>query len=272
MAAKIRGIVKKSNNQKRQARMQQHRLSLNKTKALNARDDLTAPDILSSHPVESYGDIGDIFPQTMSLSPSSIPSSYFDDRLSLMIPQPRTPSDEQGPSWDTEPEAGNVKVSSKPIYPVRADFRESTSDSSPSEDEQNLLMHYLDHVFPLQFRFYDPSISDGGRGWLLSILMRTKPLYHAALTLAAYHQQASLCPALAKTERCTLDELLGHHILAVRELRRYLNGFETGGRDKSVSELIETLASIALLVSLEVSPSLNCSSEEPMFNRANYTF
>jgi hypothetical protein len=117
-------------------------------------------------------------------------------------------------------------------------------------------MHYLDHVFPLQFRFYKPSISDGGRGWLLSILIRTKPLYHAALTLAAYHQQATLCQARAKTESCTLDELLGHHVLAVRELRHYLDGFGKGGRARSLPEIIEVLASIALLISLEVSSSL----------------
>ncbi|KAK6858018.1 hypothetical protein PG995_005717 [Apiospora arundinis] len=50
-----------------------------------------------------------------------------------------------------------------------------------SDDEPILLMHFLDTVFPLQYPMYDPDIIEGGRGWLLSLLLRTKPLYHAAL-------------------------------------------------------------------------------------------
>ena len=53
-------------------------------------------------------------------------------------------------------------------------------------------MHYLDIVFPLLFRFYNPLVSEGGRGWLLTILLRTKPLFHAALSLSAYHQKKLL--------------------------------------------------------------------------------
>ncbi len=54
-------------------------------------------------------------------------------------------------------------------------------------NEAFLLMHYLDNVFPLQFPMYKPSFIDGGRGWFLSLLLRTKPLYHAALALASFH-------------------------------------------------------------------------------------
>ena len=50
-----------------------------------------------------------------------------------------------------------------------------------SQEEANLIMHYLDHVFYIQFRFYTPAISQGNRGWFLSLLTKTKPLHHAAL-------------------------------------------------------------------------------------------
>lgn len=50
-------------------------------------------------------------------------------------------------------------------------------------------MHFLDHVFPLQYPMYKPSIAEGGRGWLLSLLFETKPLYHAALALSAFHRR-----------------------------------------------------------------------------------
>jgi len=45
--------------------------------------------------------------------------------------------------------------------------------------EFELLMHYLDHVFALQFRFHSPSVASGGRGWLLWLLNDTLPLRHA---------------------------------------------------------------------------------------------
>ncbi|KAG9660134.1 hypothetical protein KCU95_g10316, partial [Aureobasidium melanogenum] len=89
--------------------------------------------------------------------------------------------------------------------------------------EAELLMHYLDHVFALQFRFYSPSIQNGGRGWLLWLLTETKPLYHAALSLGALHQHS----LLARTARGlhyhdTLKELNEHHNRALQELQIFL--------------------------------------------------
>ncbi|PVH74816.1 hypothetical protein DL98DRAFT_537163 [Cadophora sp. DSE1049] len=54
-------------------------------------------------------------------------------------------------------------------------------------DETNLMMHFLDIVFPLQFPMYKPRI--GGRGWLLALLLRSHPVYHAALALSLYYQR-----------------------------------------------------------------------------------
>lgn len=83
-----------------------------------------------------------------------------------------------------------------------------TVDFLEYDSQANLLMHYLDvvsavlpcfplsreetgniisdsfQVFPSQFPFYDPAPFGGGRGWLLLIILRTKPLYHAALSMA----------------------------------------------------------------------------------------
>jgi C6 transcription factor Pro1 len=46
---------------------------------------------------------------------------------------------------------------------------------------------------------YKPGILDGGRGWLLALLLRTKPLYHAALALSAYHCQTIKLANLSHT-------------------------------------------------------------------------
>lgn len=42
--------------------------------------------------------------------------------------------------------------------------------------EAILLIHYMDHVLYIQFPFYNDSLSHHGRGWLLSLLTRVKPI------------------------------------------------------------------------------------------------
>ncbi|CZR56550.1 related to C6 zink-finger protein PRO1A [Phialocephala subalpina] len=64
--------------------------------------------------------------------------------------------------------------------------------STFSSEEAVLLMHFLDNVFPLQYPVYKPSVAEGGRGWIISLLLRTKPLYHASLALATFHRGAIL--------------------------------------------------------------------------------
>ncbi|KAF7871635.1 hypothetical protein EAF04_003742 [Stromatinia cepivora] len=54
--------------------------------------------------------------------------------------------------------------------------------------EAALLMHVLDNVFPLQYPMYKPEVAKGERGWLLSLLLKTKPLYHASIGLSAYQR------------------------------------------------------------------------------------
>ncbi|KAG5957510.1 hypothetical protein E4U58_005927 [Claviceps cyperi] len=89
-----------------------------------------------------------------------------------------------------------------------------------------LLMHFLDQVIPAQYPLYRPQPLDGGRGWLLSLLLRSKSLYHGALALSSYHRLISIlagarpaCRALAATRhehhlesclravRCTMQEM-----------------------------------------------------------------
>jgi hypothetical protein len=119
------------------------------------------------------------------------------------------------------------------------------------EEEEGLLMHYLDYVFPLQFRFYEASPSNGGRGWLLSILLRTKPLYYAAITLAAYHRESMSCRKDSRV-KCSLDGLLSRYNVAIKELRLFIEGFGTGSLPETLPELIALLACMTLLTSLEV--------------------
>lgn len=129
----------------------------------------------------------------------------------------------------------------------------STISDSRNESEANLLMHYLDVVFPLLFRFYNPLVSEGGRGWLLMILLRTKPLFHAALSLSAQHAQKLTTATEADEGHDPLSELTRHHILALTELRGHIDCLKLPEGNMTTKTQVEILACIIHLISFEVS-------------------
>jgi C6 transcription factor Pro1 len=120
--------------------------------------------------------------------------------------------------------------------------------------EASLIMHYLDHVFFVQFRFHTPSISAGGRGWLLSLLTQTKPLYHAALSLSACLAQEG-----GEVETDYLKELERHHNLAIKELQLFIKAHsERASLRPAFGGNIQILACMVQLISFEVWVFLSC--------------
>jgi hypothetical protein len=123
------------------------------------------------------------------------------------------------------------------------------------EGEASLWMHYLDKTFPHQFPFYKPTASEGGRGWLFILVMQTEPLYHAVLSIAAYHQHYELlCEngEEAIADDCSkADEQLRRYDLALRKLQIYLNESLLGDKRMSKPKGLRLLACVVFLISLE---------------------
>lgn len=111
-------------------------------------------------------------------------------------------------------------------------------------EESTLLMHYLDHVFPLQYFYY--SDKTWARGWLLWLLSKNGPLYRASLSLAALHLRS-----LHKGETPNVD--IEYHTGALRELQEFIARYEAGESQGDDELLAEVLACGAALVSFEVS-------------------
>lgn len=110
------------------------------------------------------------------------------------------------------------------------------------QNTQELLAHYLDIVFPAQFPL--STHAKVARTWLLPLLLRVPPLYHAAISLAAFHKNLP---------HATADRNVSiHHGLALGELRQYLTKIHDD-LAASLAFNVDVLASIVLLVSLEVS-------------------
>jgi hypothetical protein len=150
----------------------------------------------------------------------------------------------------TEEKAGATR--SELVNPILSKDSWSILPDHFEEDQAGLLMHFFDHVLPLQFRFYNPSVLEGGRGWLLSILTRTKPLYLVALNLAAYHQQSILVRGNRILCTASLEKLQERHIECIKALRCHLEKFSAADSHSS-DDCIESMACITLLIALEVS-------------------
>ncbi|KAG0652011.1 pestheic acid cluster transcriptional regulator 3 [Hyphodiscus hymeniophilus] len=133
----------------------------------------------------------------------------------------------------------------------------SISDSQPllpwvhdPQLESFLLMHYLDFVFPAQFPFYSPDASQGGRGWYLGLLMRSKPLYNAALTLAAYHhRKTSCCKDFHGGGR---DGFEGFYSSALNGLRDRVGKLSKKKLREGLKDSIEVLACVVQLIMFDV--------------------
>lgn len=109
--------------------------------------------------------------------------------------------------------------------------------------EGTLFMHYLDHVFYVQFPFYNLTPTNAGRGWLFQLLMRDKSVYHAALALSHYHRRSILE---------NVDVADEHYIMALRGLQDTIGKSQTWSGTSGLINSVEALTCSLLLLFLEV--------------------
>lgn len=90
--------------------------------------------------------------------------------------------------------------------------------------EATLLMHFLDNMFPVMYPMYKPSILSGGRGWLLAITLRIKPLYHAALAFGAYYRTITLSQVSPSSRVAALVEQGKLYEICIKSLNQFGQG------------------------------------------------
>jgi hypothetical protein len=146
-----------------------------------------------------------------------------------------------------------------PSYTQQEDYATLLAPCATTKDiEATMLMNYLDHVFPLQFNCYTPPVVELGRGWLLALLTRTKPLFHAALALSCLYMHSELMKKKQEQNRCIKaqwERMNTHHALAFQELQVQISAIKDGAKDGNLQENIEILACIVQLISFEVGPT-----------------
>lgn len=115
--------------------------------------------------------------------------------------------------------------------------------------EATLLMHYLDQVFPWQFPYYNRNSQLGNRGWLLSLLSKRGPSYHAAMSLSALHKgwQNGESRGFAANQKA-----FNYRAGALREMCQFLTEEKTEILRQDDAQLADFLACSTLLISFEV--------------------
>ncbi|KAL4875896.1 fungal-specific transcription factor domain-containing protein [Aspergillus karnatakaensis] len=125
-------------------------------------------------------------------------------------------------------------------------------DSVPfTERELDLVMYYLDHIFPRLCTFFKYNPTDDGRGWLLSLFLRTKPLCALAVCLSACDRAQLVLGALNETSQ-PLHDLEMQHIQIATDLRDHLGRLVDEDGAYQMSAAVEALACIMHLIFFEL--------------------
>ncbi|KAF7183737.1 hypothetical protein CNMCM7691_004087 [Aspergillus felis] len=149
----------------------------------------------------------------------------------------RRPRDDGRSSMQAGHEQEAPRASQQPKPNIHMSFREA-----------ELLTHYLDYIFPMQYPYYRDNPCLGGRGWLFWLLTKKGPLREAALTLAALHEHTQSHLTASHTER----ELLRYHTNAMRELRQVLTHRGADGFATHHEQWLEFVSCGTALMSFEV--------------------
>lgn len=105
----------------------------------------------------------------------------------------------------------------------RLDHSVDSELSLESEGDRRFIIFYLDHFFPFLFPFYRPSLLEGGRGWVMELIIRNKAMRHTTLCLSTYFVSVALDGVASGHEFCKLlawEELLDQTSAAFDILRR----------------------------------------------------
>lgn len=123
-----------------------------------------------------------------------------------------------------------------------------------SDTELNLVMHYLDHIFPRLCPFFKYTPTDDGRGWLLNLFLRTKPLCALAICISACDKAQLVLGALNETPQPHHD-LENRRIQIHSDTRVHIGRLMDQNGAYQMAAAVEALACIMHLILFEVSSS-----------------
>lgn len=187
-AARIKHVVKEALSRKAalqaSVRRQKRKRGHDHGYGHGVAEDVSSNSLLGERKSPDVHD-GDLDDRMPGLTPDVSPQSAQSPETTTVIPpaaSSRKPKEATRPGPSTIHDIANLNLPS----PEEEQEGRSTPPTILADRRVRLSMHFLDHVFTIEFPFHNRSIFSGGRGWLLSLLIRTRPLYHAVLSVNAY--------------------------------------------------------------------------------------
>lgn len=125
------------------------------------------------------------------------------------------------------------------------------SDAAAEAVEDELFMHYLDHVFYTQYPFHQ-SRRGQGRAWMYSILRAHPATYFATLALSEHERLAQNHAGDFDTGLAKIRAKHGYFDKATQEMQRFVSGSYSWPVDKQEPNILIGLMSLLQLLYCEV--------------------
>ena len=124
----------------------------------------------------------------------------------------------------------------------------------------SLLVFYLDNFLPFMFPFYHPSVREGGRLWILDIMMSNPVMWQTALCQSSYFFSLALETADSKVAR---EIVLTQTKSAFKTLRQSLQSIHERGVAGNLHEAVRIMARILQVQHFDIAVSSfdNCHEQ-----------
>lgn len=145
----------------------------------------------------------------------------------------------------SDPGGGNPDNLSETTPPVLGD-----------EWELDLIMMYLDHVFPFFFPFYHPHLVNGGRAWVMSFLKNSSATYNSVISVTSYFYTVRVSGVYpGQVKDCTgivWESVLKHVDHSSRKVHANLDGINLAGRQAGVFARARVLGSLVQILTFKL--------------------
>ncbi|KAF2121317.1 fungal-specific transcription factor domain-containing protein [Lophiotrema nucula] len=173
------------------------------------------------------------------------------------------PTPDSNPDWNstdtrpsTEPTSSNTHRDSWNSLDTLSISNSSDGKPGDSELDRRFMMFYFDHFFPFLFPFYKPLLLEGGRSWIIELVVGNQAMWHTTLCLSTYFVSVSLDGAISGHNVCkTLawEKLLKQMGVTFMMLQRNLQEAAPSNTQDLIVKTSRIMGSIIQLQRFEIS-------------------
>ena len=125
-----------------------------------------------------------------------------------------------------------------------------------SELDRRFLMFYFDYFFPFLFPFYKPPLLEGGRSWIMELVVGNQAMWHTTLCLSTYFVSVTLDGAVSGPNVCKVfawEKLLKQMGITFMMLQRNLEEVDPSSTQDLITKTSRIMGSIIQLQRFEIS-------------------